>query len=31
LSRLRIRLSTSHDVTITTMRGVGYRLERMSR
>jgi DNA-binding response OmpR family regulator len=31
MSRLRNRLSTSHDVTITTMRGVGYRLERMSR
>jgi DNA-binding response OmpR family regulator len=31
MSRLRNRLSTSHDVTITTLRGVGYRLEKLQR
>jgi DNA-binding response OmpR family regulator len=31
MSRLRNRLSTSHGVTITTLRGVGYRLEKSSR
>jgi DNA-binding response OmpR family regulator len=31
MSRLRNRLSTSSDVTITTLRGVGYRLEKMQR
>ena len=31
MSRLRNRLSPSREVTITTMRGVGYRLEKISR
>ena len=31
MSRLRNRLSTSRDVTITTLRGVGYRLEKVPR
>ncbi len=31
MSRLRSRLAASHEVTITTLRGVGYRLERRPR